>query len=181
MFRLLVSLWLVCLARAIVYYDEYGGYYSDSADGYDTMSDWIKDPYPSIGRFNQPKCVDIPNNLTLCRDIGYNQMRLPNLLDHDTINEVTQQAKSWGSLLGIRCHPDTKLFLCSLFSPVCLERTIWPCRSLCEDVKSSCEGIMNKYHFVWPEMLRCDKFPLDNDLCIGLQTPNKPSKSCSLL
>lgn len=39
----------------------------------------------------QSKCVDIPINLTLCRDIGYTQMRLPNLLEHDTLREVCER------------------------------------------------------------------------------------------
>ena len=143
------------------------------------VADWEGDwggGNPGPGRLSQGKCIDIPTNLTLCRDIGYQQMRLPNLLDHDTIREVTVQASSWVPLLGIRCHPDTKLFLCSLFSPVCLDRPIWPCRTLCQAVKNGCEGRMLKYGFPWPEMLRCDKFPLDNDLCIGLQHDNKPGR-----
>jgi len=110
----------------------------------------------------------------LCKNIGYTQMRIPNLLEHDTLAETTSQAKSWVPLLGIQCHPDTKLFLCSLFSPVCLDRPIWPCRSLCNNVKDACQGHMSKYGYPWPDMLRCDKFPLDNDLCIGLQNDNKP-------
>ena len=59
-------------------------------------------------------------------------MRLPNLVEHDTLHEVTQQSMSWIPLLNIKCHLDTQLFLCSLFSPVCLERPIYPCRSLCQ-------------------------------------------------
>ena len=59
-------------------------------------------------------------------------MRLPNLVEHDTLHEVTQQSMSWIPLLNIKCHSDTQLFLCSLFSPVCLERPIYPCRSLCQ-------------------------------------------------
>lgn len=144
----------------------------DYAYGDSYMSDWSKDWAMLSGRMHQPKCIDIPSNLTLCRGIGYTQMRLPNLLDHDTVREVVQQASSWGPLLGIQCHPDTRLFLCSLFSPVCLDRPIWPCRSLCNAVKTNCEGYMNKYGFPWPEMLRCDKFPFDNDLCIGQQSEN---------
>lgn len=93
-------------------------------------------------------------------------MRLPNLLDHDTINEVIQQSKSWTSLLGVHCHPDTKLFLCSLFTPVCLDRKIYPCRSLCNTVKAGCEQTMLFYNYSWPDMVRCDKFPEDADLCI---------------
>ena len=32
---------------------------------------------------------------------------------------------------------------------------------------------MLKYGYPWPEMLRCDKFPLDNDLCLGPQTGSR--------
>ena len=126
----------------------------------------------SSGRPVAPKCVPIPSNLSLCRGIGYQQMRLPNLLEHDTMKEVIQQASAWVHLKNIQCHSDTQLFLCSLYSPVCLDRTIWPCRSLCEAVKAGCEGRMVAYGFPWPDMLKCDKFPPDNDLCITVQTPN---------
>ncbi|XP_075218985.1 secreted frizzled-related protein 5-like isoform X2 [Lycorma delicatula] len=126
------------------------------------------------GRPIQPTCVDIPKNMSLCHNIGYNKMRLPNLLDHDTMAEVSQQAVSWVPLLNVRCHPDTQLFLCSLFSPVCLDRPIYPCRSLCNKVKQGCEGRMKTYGFPWPDMFRCDKFPLDNDMCIRPQSGADP-------
>jgi secreted frizzled-related protein 5 len=79
-------------------------------------------------------------------------------------------------LLNIKCHSGTQLFLCSLFSPVCLERTIYPCRSLCEKVKQGCEGRMRTYGFPWPDMLKCDKFPLDNDMCISPQSISSASE-----
>ncbi|XP_071100096.1 secreted frizzled-related protein 1-like isoform X1 [Haliotis cracherodii] len=165
----------ICLA-SLVSASEYDyNYYRDeyNNDGYIIHGDYPRDWTPKwVGV--TPKCIDIPTNLTLCQDIGYKRMRLPNLLDHDTLNEVTQQSRSWVPLLGIHCHPDVKLFLCSLFSPVCLERTIWPCRSLCESVKNACLYRMKFYKFDWPEMLRCDKFPVDNDLCIKQQNYNKP-------
>ena len=105
-------------------------------------------------------------------------MRLPNLVEHDTLHEVTQQSMSWIPLLNIKCHPDTQLFLCSLFSPVCLERPIYPCRSLCQAVRAGCEGRMQAYGFPWPPMLDCDKFPLDNDMCITSQSVrNKPERN----
>ncbi|CAN8010055.1 unnamed protein product [Ixodes pacificus] len=127
------------------------------------------------GRLTQPTCLEIPANLTLCRDIGYSKMRLPNLLEHDSMAEVQQQARSWVQLANRRCHPDTQLFLCSLFSPVCLERPIFPCRSLCEAVRSGCEGTMLRYGYPWPDMVRCDKFPVDNDMCISVQSNNQPA------
>ncbi|XP_043912843.1 secreted frizzled-related protein 5 [Protopterus annectens] len=122
-------------------------------------------------RFNskQTQCMDIPMDLRLCYNVGYQRMRLPNLLDHETLPEVRQQASSWVPLLAKRCHADTQLFLCSLFAPVCLDRPIYPCRSLCEAVRDSCAPVMESYGFPWPEMLKCDKFPIDNDLCITVQ------------
>jgi len=121
-------------------------------------------------RDRQPTCVDIPSNMTLCQNIGYTKMRLPNLVEHDTLHEVSQQSMSWIPLLNIKCHPDTQLFLCSLFSPVCLERPIYPCRSLCLGVRQGCQGRMEAYGFPWPAMLDCAKFPQDNDMCITAQS-----------
>ncbi|KAF7492559.1 Secreted frizzled-related protein 2 [Sarcoptes scabiei] len=122
------------------------------------------------------KCVSIPTNLTLCYGIKYREMRLPNLLYHETINEVIEQSSSWIQLIHIGCHTDTRLFLCSLFSPVCLDQTIPPCRSLCENVKNSCEPSMKRHGFNWPPMMQCNLFPIDNNMCIESQTiPNQAS------
>uniref|UniRef100_UPI00358E13D0 secreted frizzled-related protein 5-like n=1 Tax=Myxine glutinosa TaxID=7769 RepID=UPI00358E13D0 len=117
----------------------------------------------------QPVCLPIPTDLRLCQSVGYSSMRLPNLLEHESLPEVLQQAGSWVPLLARRCHPDTQRFLCSLFAPVCLDRPIFPCRSLCEAVRDSCAPVMESFGFPWPEMLRCNRFPLDNDLCVTMQ------------
>jgi len=118
---------------------------------------------------NTAVCVDIPSNLTLCQGIGYTKMRLPNLLNHDSLREVSQQATSWVPLSQLNCHPDTQLFLCSLFSPVCLDHPIPPCRSLCQSVQASCEHVMLNYGYPWPKLVQCDQFPIDNDMCIQAQ------------
>lgn len=117
-------------------------------------------------RITKPTCVQIPSNLGLCYNIGYDTMRMPNLLDHDSLFEVRYQARSWIPLLLRKCHRDTQLFLCSLFAPVCLDRPIYPCRSLCQAVRDGCEPLMQENCFEWPDMLECSKFPEDNDLCI---------------
>lgn len=119
--------------------------------------------------YKKNNCKPIPANLLLCHDIEYAEMRLPNLLGHETMNEVLQQASSWIPLVQKQCHPDTRKFLCSLFAPVCLDdldEPIQPCRSLCESVKYGCAPVMSAFGFPWPKMLDCDRFPLDNDLCI---------------
>ncbi|XP_061083586.1 secreted frizzled-related protein 5-like [Conger conger] len=141
-----------------------------AAEEYDYYS-WQSDNFHN-GRFyaKQPQCVDIPGDLRLCHAVGYKRMRLPNLLEHETMPEVRQQAGSWVPLLAKRCHGDTQVFLCSLFAPVCLDRPIYPCRSLCEAVRDGCAPVMETYGFPWPDMLQCDKFPVDNDLCIPMQS-----------
>lgn len=101
----------------------------------------------------------------------YRQMRLPNLLGHETMDEIHQQARSWVPLLKKKCHKDLQLLLCSLFTPVCVENSpvpIYPCRSLCEGVKSTCEPAMQKVGYPWPPMLNCSKFP-QNDMCVAPQ------------
>ncbi|KAL6110919.1 sfrp2 [Pungitius sinensis] len=119
--------------------------------------------------YKKNNCKPIPANLLLCNDIEYTEMHLPNLLGHETMNEVLQQASSWIPLVQKQCHPDTRKFLCSLFAPVCLDdldEPIQPCRSLCESVRNGCAPVMSAFGFPWPKMLDCDRFPLDNDLCI---------------
>uniref|UniRef100_A0A4W4HJN6 Secreted frizzled-related protein 1 n=1 Tax=Electrophorus electricus TaxID=8005 RepID=A0A4W4HJN6_ELEEL len=116
-----------------------------------------------------PQCMPIPDDLRLCHDVGYGSMLLPNLLEHETMAEVRQQAGSWVPLLHKNCHADTQVFLCSLFAPVCLERPVYPCRWLCEAVRDGCTPIMESFGFPWPRMLHCDQFPQD-EVCIS--TPN---------
>ncbi|MBN3319048.1 SFRP2 protein, partial [Atractosteus spatula] len=114
-------------------------------------------------------CKPIPNTMGLCHDVGYREMRLPNLLGHETIKEAQQQAGSWVPLLSKQCHRDTKKFLCSLFAPVCLrelEQPVRPCRSLCEGVRDGCLPVMSAFGFPWPEILNCSQFPTGAEVCI---------------
>lgn len=80
-------------------------------------------------------------------------------------------------LIKIECSPDLKLFLCSLYAPLCtiLDYAIPPCRSLCESARN-CEKIMKTFDFMWPESLECSKFPeyAPEELCIS---PNSSAKS----
>ncbi|XP_059502849.1 secreted frizzled-related protein 2-like [Stegostoma tigrinum] len=126
--------------------------------------------FPDPGRTN---CKPIPRSMVLCHGVGYSEMRLPNLLGHGTMKEVLQQAGSWVPLLNKQCHSDTRRFLCSLFAPVCLNElqdSIQPCQSLCQAVRDSCTPVMSAFGFPWPDMLDCNRFPVDNDLCIPSAT-----------
>lgn len=46
------------------------------------LSEW------DSGFYGKSTCSDIPSNLSICSDIGYKQMRLPNYLGHESIAEV---------------------------------------------------------------------------------------------
>ena len=46
------------------------------------LSDWDSTLY------NKPQCVPIPNNMSLCSNMNYKEMKIPNLLGHDSMNEV---------------------------------------------------------------------------------------------
>jgi len=127
----------------------------------------VNDNKESLDIGDEAVCVAIPKNMTLCRGIGYTQMRLPNLLHHSTLDEVSGQASSWSPLLTTHCHPDVQLYLCSLFSPVCLDQPIWPCRSLCERVRAGCEPTLRRFGYTWPEMFNCATLPPNEDLCIA--------------
>lgn len=114
-------------------------------------------------------CKPIPSTLSLCHSIGYRQMRVPNLLGHDTLREAQQQSAAWLPLISKLCHRDTKKFLCSLFAPVCLPELsvpVSPCRSLCEAVRDGCVPVMSAFGFPWPEMFNCSRFPRGTELCI---------------
>lgn len=68
------------------------------------------------------RCVPIPPGMALCQNIGYDTMRMPNLLGHESHAEAVQQSASWLPLLARECHPEARIFLCSLFAPICLDR-----------------------------------------------------------
>ncbi len=46
------------------------------------LNDWDSNLY------GKPICLKIPSNMTLCSDINYKEMKVPNLLGHETLDEV---------------------------------------------------------------------------------------------
>lgn len=68
------------------------------------------------------RCIPIPRQLSVCHDVGYSEMRLPNLLGDSSLeSEVVPRSGDWRSLLQTRCHPQAQTFICSLIAPVCLD------------------------------------------------------------
>ncbi|XP_034074647.1 sizzled [Gymnodraco acuticeps] len=114
------------------------------------------------------RCVTIPNQMKVCKDVGYSEMRLPNFLGHTNLEaEVVPRSEDWRPLLQTGCHPQAQVFLCSLIAPVCLDTFIRPCRSLCVAVRDSCAPVLACQGQPWPEALDCDRFPAQEDMCLS--------------
>lgn len=84
-----------------------------------------------------------------CQGLPYNTTILPNIMGHTSQEEAGQDITQYNSLVKIPCSPSLKLFLCSLYFPVCtqLHKPLPPCRSLCEQNRQRCEPIMRSFSF----------------------------------
>lgn len=107
--KLLVLLWFFCLA-----------FWLGSSE-----YEYVWDP-------SNCSCKVIPVDLRLCHGVGYPNMLLPNLLDHESMAEVKQQAVSWVPLVHRKCHHGTQVGTgafqyVNLFRAVMgLETHFWP-------------------------------------------------------
>ncbi|KAF5270682.1 hypothetical protein FQA39_LY01420 [Lamprigera yunnana] len=86
----------------------------------------------------------------------------------------------WGTLhmykdlLNHNCSSFLRLFVCSVFIPLCSEHVptaIPACRGLCEEVKKDCVSSLQQINFAWPVELDCNKFPEPPNLC--MQQPSE--------
>lgn len=105
-------------------------------------------------------CQEI--TVPLCRGIGYNYTYMPNQFNHDTQDEAGLEVHQFWPLVEIQCSPDLKFFLCSMYTPICLEeykKPLPPCRAVCERAKAGCAPLMRQYGFAWPDRMRCDQLP----------------------
>ena len=119
-----------------------------------------------------------PITIPLCKDIQYNQTIMPNLLNHTKQEDAGLEVHQFFPLVKVKCSPHLKIFLCAMYVPVCtvLENAIPPCRHLCNQARSGCETLMNKFGFQWPNSLKCDKFPT-HGLCFGKNTTENEKNS----
>ncbi|TNN37818.1 Frizzled-1 [Liparis tanakae] len=138
---------------------------------------------PGVSR--RQKSIPVPDHgfcqvitVPLCRDLAYNLTVMPNLLGHGSQDEAGLEVHQFYPLVKVQCSEDLRLFLCSVYLPVCtvLEQAPPPCRSLCERARLGCEALMIKFGFQWPERLRCENWPVQGEaLCVWQKTPRPPS------
>ncbi|CAL8277202.1 unnamed protein product [Lota lota] len=87
---------------------------------------------------------------------------MPNAFNHDTQDEAGLEVHQFWPLVEIKCSADLRFFLCSMYTPICLEdykKPLPPCRSVCERAKAGCAPLMRQYGFPWPDRMRCDLLP----------------------
>ncbi|KAJ3604298.1 hypothetical protein NHX12_029039, partial [Muraenolepis orangiensis] len=130
------------------------------------------------GRSGEGRCQHI--SIPLCKDIGYNMTRMPNLMGHEDQKEAAIKIQEFSPLIEVGCHSHLKFFLCSLYAPMCTEQVSTPipaCRVMCEQVKLRCSPILEQFNYPWPESLDCSRLPTKNDpnnLC--MEAPNNGSE-----
>ncbi|KAM9852643.1 uncharacterized protein ACBR49_005704 [Aulostomus maculatus] len=104
-----------------------------------------------------------PITVPLCTDMPYTETIMPNIVGHKTQEEAGIEVHQFYPLVKVGCSPLLKSFLCSAYTPECLSgRSQLPCRALCEQARSGCEPLMNKFGFLWPDTLRCEALPTDS-------------------
>ncbi|KAK2576618.1 hypothetical protein KPH14_005285 [Odynerus spinipes] len=106
------------------------------------------------------RCEEI--TIPMCRGIGYNLTAMPNELNHDTQDEAGLEVHQFWPLVEIKCSPDLKFFLCSMYTPICLPEYTKPlpaCKSVCERARAGCAPLMQQYGFSWPERMACERLP----------------------
>ncbi|XP_037550075.1 frizzled-8a [Nematolebias whitei] len=118
-------------------------------------------PRSSCTTAKEITCQEIA--VPLCKGVGYNYTYMPNQFNHDTQDEAGLEVHQFWPLVEIQCSPDLKFFLCSMYTPICLEdykKPLPPCRSVCERARAGCAPLMRQYGFPWPDRMRCDLLPV---------------------
>ncbi|XP_006889749.1 PREDICTED: frizzled-9 [Elephantulus edwardii] len=128
----------------------------------------------------------------MCRGIGYNLTRMPNLLGHESQREAAAKLDEFAPLVQYGCHSHLRFFLCSLYAPMCTDQVSTPipaCRPMCEQARLRCAPIMEQFNFGWPDSLDCAQLPTRNDphaLCMeapenATAGPAEPHKGRGML
>lgn len=125
-----------------------------------------------------PRCEEI--SIPMCRGIGYNMTSMPNQLNHETQEEAGLEVHQFWPLVEINCSEDLKFFLCSVYTPICIEEYAQPlqaCRSVCERARNGCLPVMQRYGFKWPEKMHCEHLPVHggSELCMDQNEPQQPA------
>lgn len=80
------------------------------------------------------------------------------------------QVQAFQPLLHYNCSMHLRLFVCSVFVPLCSEHVpgaVPACRDLCETVRQDCQPVLDQFLLPWPPELECSRFPASPALCMN--------------
>uniref|UniRef100_A0A146KW08 Frizzled-10-B n=2 Tax=Lygus hesperus TaxID=30085 RepID=A0A146KW08_LYGHE len=131
---------------------------------------------PAIAFGHKCERITVP----MCRELGYNLTVMPNFVGHEDQAAAERELQNFMPLVHYNCSTHLRFFLCSVFIPFCSEHVVGAipsCRSLCEEVQSDCQPVMESFHFSWPAQFNCSKFPVGekNGLCMQFPTSDRRS------
>lgn len=114
-----------------------------------------------------PSCQTI--TVPICKDQPYTQTFLPNSLGHHSQDDASLEIHTFAPLIHAGCSAQLKPFLCSVYTPECVQgRARPPCRTLCEQARTGCEPMLNRFGFQWPAGLRCETFSTESCGPVGV-------------
>ncbi|XP_048519904.1 frizzled-4 isoform X2 [Dendroctonus ponderosae] len=109
-------------------------------------------------------------SLEMCQNLGYNSTLMPNRIGHLSQINADLELRIYEPLLQHQCSKYIRLFICSVFVPMCSEHVPGPilaCKGLCEKVKENCEEtFLTNKGLKWPKALNCSSFPEPPALCM---------------
>lgn len=127
----------------------------------------FKNGHCQLSEFSNGKCE--PMRVKFCENLPYNETILPNALNENDQDQIALQLDTqYRPLVNIECSDQLIPLLCFVYVPVCtvMAKPIPPCRKICMQAKAGCEKIVNNFGFPWPDVLKCENFPISG-LCVG--------------
>lgn len=142
--------------------------------------------YPFDESHEHSRCQ--PMKIPFCENVQYNETMLPNFLGQKSQQDIIHEINIYTPLMQVGCSPDLKLFLCSVYAPICFDHmngtkplSLFPCRSLCESARQGCISHLRQLDKDWPPALQCDKFPDKRRdkavLCVGKEDESRYSQN----
>ena len=124
----------------------------------------------------------------MCATLGYNHTNVKlSPLKFTNQKQAAMDIYTYYPLIQMNCAVELKPFLCSFYSPICMQNFpvfVPPCRFLCEAARHGCYPYMKTLGFEWPPELQCDQMPErgENELCLDFNLPRRviPTQSSFL-
>lgn len=119
-----------------------------------------------------------PIHVELCKyNLGYEGTSMPNIFGDTRQEHADIRSHRFQALVESRCSPLIRMYACELLTPLCKPQMggfkVYPCRSVCREIKRDCEkelSNMNKSLLVMPDdksAFDCDMLPYESNGSIG--------------